>query len=130
MTDMNTTIEHTLNKSHTSHIPHPRIQELEDMLQQDGVPMEELKEAFILVNKEVLRHAELVEVMGASEIGVVTATAKRLLNVKIETAGAKKKSAGKGGVKKKLSAKAEIAAMLREATTGTDSTKEDWGSAF
>ena len=115
------------------HETHPRLIELETMLHEDGVPMDKLKEAFILVNKEVLRHPELVEVMAASDIGIVTATAKRLLNIKLETKVNKAKKPAKATTK---SAKAELAAMLREATAPTndktleDKVEQDWGGDF
>lgn len=105
----------------TQSIPHPRIAELEALLAEDGVPMEKLKDAFILVNKEVLRHAELVEAMGAEEIGAVTAAAKRLLNIKIETAA------------KKTTKTAAVKTRIKQATAKVDlaaTTADDWGDAF
>lgn len=100
-------------------IRHHRIIELEAMLKKDGVPMDKLKDAFVLVNREVLKQPELVEIMGASDIGLVTKAAQRLLDIKLaDMAKPKKKTAPK-------SAKAKIAAMMKEAKE--DIGDDDWG---
>ena len=89
---------------------HPALVKLQERLEADGVPLEKLKESFVLVNKEVLRHAELVEVMGAVEIGLVTQAAQKLRNLKLAVEAKPKAKA------KAKSVKAQLAAKAREAT--------------
>lgn len=102
---------------------HPRITELEALLEDDGVPMEDLKEAFILVNKEVCKHAELMEQMGAAEIGLVTAAARRIRNIKLETTENKKKSSTPKKSKAKT-ARGQINAILKDAQKDIDFEEE------
>lgn len=109
-------------------VPHPRLIALEALLKADGVPLEELKDAFHTVNVEVLRHAELVELMGAPEVGLVTQAAQRLLNTKLADSVAKSSGAKKSTAK---TAKGKIAALLRDNKTDVDLDEkeeaDDWG---
>lgn len=100
---------------------HYRVIELEEALAQEGLPLEQLKESFILVNIEVLKHPELVELMGAEEIGLVTQAASRLLDMKL----APKKEKKEKKEKKVPSAKAQIAAIAKAAKE-TEEEEEDW----
>ena len=119
----------TTEPSEILHCSHPRLATLAELLHEDGVPLTELRDAFILVNKEVLRHAKLVEMMGAPEIGLVTKAAERLLNLKLET---ESKSKRKSGSKAKTGAGALKAMQKKYASSsgndiavGNSGEKED-----